>query len=83
MSGGMEDTFNDPLFERPIEIAPKSQHYRQISPEPITVINSWNLNFNLGNALKYIARCDYKGQKVDDLQKAITYLRWELEKCKN
>jgi len=60
-----------------------TSHYKQLTPEPITVINSWHLNFNLGNALKYIARCDYKGQKVDDLQKAITYLQWEVDKCQD
>lgn len=80
MSGGMEDAVE--LFGTPIEIAPQSQHYKRLSPEPIAVIDKWELNFNLGNALKYIARCNYKGQKVDDLQKAITYLRWEIDKCK-
>jgi|TARA_R110000744_G_scaffold344683_1_gene450082 hypothetical protein len=28
-----------------------------------------------GNALKYIWRCDYKGKKIEDLQKAVWYLQ--------
>lgn len=76
MSGGMEDT----AFMHPQE-KEEAEHYKRLNPEPITVIDNWNLNFRLGNALKYIARCDYKGQKVKDLEKAITYIRWEIAKC--
>jgi len=47
---------------------------------PIQVINSWGLGFELGNAVKYIARAGKKpGQsRVQDLRKAIEYL--ELRK---
>lgn len=38
-----------------------------------------HMNFNLGNAIKYIWRCEYKGNKIEDLQKAINYLHVELE----
>ena len=31
-------------------------HYASLNPEPITVIENWNLLFHLGNAIKYIAR---------------------------
>lgn len=33
----------------------------------------------LGNVLKYISRCDKKGNKKQDLQKALTYLIWAIE----
>jgi len=36
------------------------------------------LNFCLGNAVKYILRCDHKGAKAEDLRKAIWYLEREL-----
>jgi len=42
-------------------------------------IRSQDLNFHLGNAIKYICRADYKGSRTDDLQKAIHYLENELE----
>lgn len=50
--------------------------------EPIDVINDWELNFNLGSAVKYIARCGRKGDfldTIDDLNKAIDYLKYEME----
>jgi hypothetical protein len=38
------------------------------------------MGFNLGNALKYIWRCDLKGSGSQDLEKAIWYIQRELEK---
>jgi hypothetical protein len=32
-----------------------------------------------GNALKYLARADDKGNTIEDLEKAIVYLKWEIE----
>ena len=51
--------------------------------QPIDVINDWNLGYNLGNAVKYISRAGRKGSKVEDLQKAVFYLNYEINKCKN
>lgn len=42
-----------------------------------------HMNFNLGNAVKYIWRAGEKGgegNKVEDLEKAIWYLRDEVER---
>ncbi len=55
-------------------------HYNHGTIEVIDAIEDWNLNFCLGNAIKYIARCAYKGHKKEDLEKAIWYLKRELEK---
>ena len=55
-------------------------HYNHGTIEVIDAIEDWNLNFCLGNAIKYIARCAYKGHKKEDLEKAIWYLYRELEK---
>lgn len=41
-----------------------------------------HMGFNLGNALKYIWRCDLKGSGSQDLEKAIWYIQRELEKRK-
>ena len=43
------------------------KHYKQGKVEVIDLIEAYNLNFNLGNAIKYIARCNYKNDKVSDL----------------
>jgi len=37
-----------------------------------------HMNFCLGNALKYIWRADLKGKGVEDLEKAIFYLKDEI-----
>tara|TARA_R100000951_G_C2599837_1_gene167827 strand:+ start:85 stop:369 length:285 start_codon:yes stop_codon:yes gene_type:complete len=42
-------------------------------------IRNQGLNFHLGNAIKYICRCDLKGDRIKDLTKAIHYLQNELE----
>lgn len=47
--------------------------------EAIKVIDAWELNFNLGNATKYISRAGKKGARVEDLKKAAWYLQHEIE----
>lgn len=47
--------------------------------EPKDVIRNWQLNFNLGSAVKYIARAGRKDDIVQDLSKAIEYLQFEIE----
>lgn len=58
------------------------QHYAQFKNEPIDIIEEWGLNFNLGNALKYIARAGHKDDMVQDLEKAVYYINYEIEKIK-
>ena len=55
-------------------------HYTQRDYEVIDVIEDWGLNYHLGNVLKYVARCEHKGNKEKDLKKAIWYLERELSK---
>lgn len=47
--------------------------------EPYKVIADWNLNFALGNVLKYISRVGRKGHDLEDLKKANQYLQYEIE----
>jgi sulfur relay (sulfurtransferase) DsrC/TusE family protein len=55
-------------------------HYQGSKMEVIDIIDDFYLNFNLGNAIKYILRADLKGNKKQDLEKAIWYLNRELSK---
>ena len=55
-----------------------SDHYKQHNIEALDVISDWQLNYNLGAVIKYIARCRYKGDKHGDLKKAIDYIRREI-----
>lgn len=47
--------------------------------EPKDVIRDWDLNFNLGNAVKYLARAGRKADLVEDLKKAQQYIQFELD----
>ena len=46
--------------------------------EAIRVIEAHNLNFNLGNVVKYILRAEHKGKKIEDLKKGLWYLQREI-----
>lgn len=46
--------------------------------EAIKVIEAWALNFNLGNALKYLRRSPAKGNPTLDLEKAVWYIQREI-----
>lgn len=37
-------------------------------------------DFNIGNAIKYLWRCDLKGNSIQDLEKAIWYIKDEIQK---
>lgn len=39
-----------------------------------------HMNFNLGNAMKYIWRADLKADAIEDLRKAVWYLNDEIAK---
>lgn len=55
-------------------------HYSEgRSFEPKDVIRDWNLNFNLGNVVKYVSRAGRKGDALEDLRKARQYLDFEIE----
>lgn len=60
-------------------------HYQFGKYEPIKVINDWKLNFNKGNAIKYIARAGRKEpltieKEIEDLKKAKKYIEFEIER---
>lgn len=51
--------------------------------EAIKVIEAWDLNFSLGNVLKYINRSGKKSNNpLEDLEKAAQYLGFEIKRMK-
>ena len=54
-------------------------HYTRGKIEVIDFIEDQQLPYHLGNAIKYIARAGYKGDKLEDLKKA----RWYLDRYIN
>ena len=55
-------------------------HYKVGGIETIDFIEAKQLNYHLGNVVKYIARADNKGNRKEDLLKAQWYLGREIEK---
>lgn len=47
--------------------------------EPIDVIADWELNYHLGNCLKYVSRAGRKLNQLEDLKKARWYLDREIQ----
>jgi hypothetical protein len=66
---------NDSLVDHPKHYGGEDNPY-----EAIKVIEAWDLNFNLGNVVKYISRAGKKDDIQQDLEKALWYLKREVEK---
>lgn len=77
----LADFEGSPIKASPVvEAVDHPEHYggKDNPYEAIKVIEAWDLNFNLGNAAKYISRAGKKGCPREDLEKAIWYLKREL-----
>lgn len=58
----------------------KPKHYTS-HPSGVDCIDiTEHMGFNLGNAVKYIWRCDLKKDAIEDLKKAIWYINREISK---
>lgn len=57
-------------------------HYTRGKYEVIDVIHDWELGFDLGNAIKYIARAGHKNsdKEVEDLEKAVFYINDKIKR---
>ncbi len=66
-----------------IEMVNHPSHYggENNTYEAIKVIEAWNLDFCLGNAVKYISRAGKKdaSKELEDLNKAVWYLNRRIE----
>ncbi len=66
--------------EENYDVISKPSHYTEGRKyEPKDVIRDWELNFNLGNTVKYVARAGRKDDILQDLKKARQYLDFEIE----
>jgi hypothetical protein len=61
------------------EMVNHPSHYNK-GIETIDYIESWEMNFNTGNVIKYVTRAPYKGNELEDLKKARFYLDREIKK---
>ena len=65
------------MAETTNEIGP--EYYRRGSIQPWDFIRSQELNFHLGNVIKYVCRAGHKDDDIEDLSKALHYLSNEIE----
>jgi hypothetical protein len=61
--------------------SPKHYNSHASGIECINIVR--HMNFNRGNAIKYIWRAGDKGNEIEDLEKAIWYLNDEIKRLKN
>lgn len=73
-------TFFDVVREENKEMINHPSHYNKGKFEAIDVIEDWQLNFNLGNTVKYISRAGHKDDIIQDLKKALWYLDREIKR---
>ena len=57
-------------------------HYTTGGIETIDFIEAKELNYHLGNVVKYVTRSGHKGDKLKDLEKAQWYLNREIDNLK-
>ena len=55
------------------------RYYRRGSIQVWDFVRDQELNFHLGNVIKYVCRAGHKFDDIDDLEKAIHYLKNEVE----
>jgi hypothetical protein len=68
------------MINNPIHYGGKENVY-----ETIKVIDNWELDFLLGNTIKYISRAGKKDptKKLEDLKKALFYLERKIKNLEN
>ena len=64
------------------EMVDHPSHYNQ-GIETIEYIESWSMNFNTGNVIKYVTRAGHKNDRLEDLKKAMWYLDREIQRIEN
>ena len=64
----------------PLTTSTKPTHYQtQTEFDVIDFCKAYDLNFNLGNVVKYLSRAGKKGDRMEDLKKALDYLQREIK----
>ena len=61
----------------------KPKHYQTNTIDVIDFCSAYNLNFNRGNVVKYVCRAGRKDNELEDLEKALDYIKREIQTIKN
>lgn len=69
-----------PVPSSDFDVVSNPSHYTEgRTIEPIAAIQDWELNFCLGNVVKYISRAGRKKDALEDLKKARFYLDYHIK----
>jgi hypothetical protein len=81
--GAITDYFGEVSKQQAKILIDHPQHYggEENPYEAIKVIEAWDLDFHLGNVVKYISRAGKKGSKIEDLKKAQWYMNRAIEQA--
>ena len=71
-----------PLQGELFDLVNNPAHYKIGGIETIDFIEAKKLNYNIGNVVKYLTRADHKGNRKQDLEKALWYLTREIDSLK-
>ena len=66
--------------EDTVDVVNKPPHYTKHKSGIECIQVTEHMGFNLGNAVKYIWRCDLKMDAIEDLKKAKWYIEREIDK---
>ena len=67
------------VAEKKLDLVNKPPHYTDGGYETLDFIEAKDLNYRLGNVVKYVVRCGKKNtDPVQDLEKAMFYLKREI-----
>ena len=76
-------TIDEPRPKKELVNHPNHYGGKDSPYEAIKVIEAWNLGFCLGNTVKYISRAGKKDETIQELEKALWYLKREIKRLKD
>ena len=80
LSEAIKEWIDSDQSEWATDVVNKPKHYTE-HPSGIECIQiTEHMGFNLGNAIKYIWRCDLKKDAIEDLKKAKWYIDREIDR---
>ena len=76
-------TIDEPSQKKELVNHPNHYGVKDNPYEAIKVIEAWKLGFCLGNTIKYISRAGKKDDTIQELEKALWYLKREIKNLKD
>jgi hypothetical protein len=70
----MDEPIEGAASELSAEAVSHPSHYNQGKIEVIDACEDWQLEAHEFNVVKYVARAQWKGKRLEDLEKALWYL---------